>query len=81
MAESTSPHSPPAHSALATVFQVRDDELQVLLWERAREPFEGVGRYRVARSAPDETLEASILRHLAPRSTCAVELSDSAVPT
>ena len=41
MAESTSPHSPPAHAALATVFQVRDDELQVLLWERAREPFRG----------------------------------------
>ena len=30
---------PPAHSAVAVVFQVRDDRLQVLLWQRAREPF------------------------------------------
>jgi len=29
----------PAHEALAVVLQVRDGVLQVLLWERAREPF------------------------------------------
>ena len=34
------PHPPPpAHVALAAVFQVRDGALCVLLWERAREPF------------------------------------------
>jgi 8-oxo-dGTP pyrophosphatase MutT (NUDIX family) len=29
------------HEALAVVLQVRDGELQVLLWQRAREPFNG----------------------------------------
>ena len=71
MAESTSPHSPPAHAALATVFQVRDDELQVLLWERAREPFRGDWSLPGGSLGPDETLEESILRHLARRSTYA----------
>ncbi|MBA3381445.1 MAG: NUDIX hydrolase [Actinobacteria bacterium] len=65
MAESTSTHTPPAHSALATVFQVREDELQVLLWERARDPFQGAWSVPGGSLGPDETLEASILRHLA----------------
>ena len=65
MAESTSAHQPPAHSALATVFQVREGELQVLLWERARDPFQGDWSLPGGSLGPDETLEASILRHLA----------------
>ena len=65
MAESTSPQSPPAHAALATVFQVRDDELQVLLWKRAREPFRGDWSLPGGSLGPGETLEESILRHLA----------------
>jgi 8-oxo-dGTP diphosphatase len=55
----------PAHAALAVVFQVRDDRLQVLLWERAREPFEGTWSLPGGALGPDETLESSILRHLA----------------
>ena len=69
MAESTTrqqPHAPlPAHAALATVFQVRDDALQVLLWERARDPFRGAWSLPGGALGPDETLEESILRHLA----------------
>ena len=65
---STHPRPPadlPAHAALATVFQVRDDMLQVLLWERAREPFRGAWSLPGGTLGPDETLEESILRHLA----------------
>lgn len=51
--------------SLAVVLQVRDGVLQVLLWERAREPF--AGRWALPGGAleADETLEASIRRHLA----------------
>ena len=62
MAESSTGDRP-AHVALAVVLQVRRDALQVLLWERAREPFGWAlpGGYLDRR----ETLEASIRRHLA----------------
>jgi ADP-ribose pyrophosphatase YjhB (NUDIX family) len=54
----------PAHTALAVVFQIRDDALQALLWQRARDPFRDA--WSLAGGALDagETLEASILRHL-----------------
>lgn len=55
----------PAHVALAVVFQIRDGELQVLLWERARNPFRGDWSLPGGVLGPDETLEQSILRHLA----------------
>jgi 8-oxo-dGTP diphosphatase len=44
---------------------VRDEELSVLLWERGREPFSGSWALPGGTLASDETLEASILRHLA----------------
>jgi 8-oxo-dGTP diphosphatase len=55
----------PAHATLAVVLQVREGELRALLWQRAREP--GIGAWALpgGRVAPDETLEASIRRHLA----------------
>ena len=69
MAESTTRTSPqavaPAHVALATVFQVRDDVLSVLLWERARDPFTGAWALPGGTLVAGETLETSILRHLA----------------
>ena len=65
MAEFTTPPLAPAHVALATVFQVRDGVLAVLLWERAREPFTGTWALPGGTLVADETLEASILRHLA----------------
>ncbi|HJR94286.1 MAG TPA: NUDIX domain-containing protein [Gaiellaceae bacterium] len=69
MAESTTPPAPsadaPAHVALATVFQVRDGALCVLLWERAREPFSGAWALPGGTLVADESLEASISRHLA----------------
>jgi ADP-ribose pyrophosphatase YjhB (NUDIX family) len=65
MAESTTTTQLPAHVALATVFQVREDRLQVLLWERARDPFRGAWSLPGGALGSDETLERSILRHLA----------------
>ena len=53
----------PAHAALAVVLQVRDGALQALLWKRAREPYGWA--LPGGRLEPDETLEASIRRHLA----------------
>jgi 8-oxo-dGTP diphosphatase len=55
----------PAQAALAVVLQVRDGELCVLLWQRAREPFAGRWSLPGGELAPEETLEASIRRHLA----------------
>ena len=55
----------PAHAVLAVVLQVRDGRLQVLLWQRAREPYAGRWALPGGRLDPDETLEESIRRHLA----------------
>ena len=55
----------PAHVALAVVLQVRDGALQVLLWERAREPFAGAWSFPGGYLQAGETLEQSIRRHLA----------------
>jgi ADP-ribose pyrophosphatase YjhB (NUDIX family) len=65
VAEFTTPPLAPAHVALATVFQVRDATLSVLLWARAREPFTGAWALPGGTLAAGETLEASISRHLA----------------
>jgi ADP-ribose pyrophosphatase YjhB (NUDIX family) len=64
----------PAHTALAVVFQVRASSLQVLLWERAREPFTGAWSLPGGTLGSSETLEESILRHLATK----VDLRDVA---
>ena len=55
----------PLHATLAVVFQVRAGKLQVLLWQRAREPFAGDWSLPSGYLAPGETLEQSIRRHLA----------------
>src|ERR1043165_5740971 len=55
----------PAHVTLAVVLQVRDGRLQVLLWQRAREPFLGAWSLPGGYLEPEETLEESIRRHLA----------------
>jgi ADP-ribose pyrophosphatase YjhB (NUDIX family) len=65
VAESTTPPSAPAHVALAVVLQVREGALSALLWERAREPFSGAWALPGGALAAGETLEDSILRHLA----------------
>lgn len=44
---------------------MRDGKLQVLLWERAREPFAGAWALPGGYLEPHETLEQSIRRHLA----------------
>lgn len=63
MAESSSAR--PAHVSLAVVLQVRGRRLEVLLWQRAREPFAGAWALPGGYLDPGETLEASIRRHLA----------------
>jgi 8-oxo-dGTP diphosphatase len=50
---------------LAVVFQVRGGALQALLWERAREPFRGTWSLPGGTLGASETLEESILHHLA----------------
>jgi len=65
MSEPTAAPFFPSHVALAVVFQVRGGELQVLLWERARDPFRGAWSLPGGALGPDEPLERSILRHLA----------------
>jgi ADP-ribose pyrophosphatase YjhB (NUDIX family) len=54
-----------AHGVLGAVVQVRDGRLQALLWQRARDPFAGTWALPGGALAADETLEQSILRHLA----------------
>jgi len=61
MAESTRP----VHVTLAVVFQVRSGKLQVLLWQRAKEPFTGAWSLPGGYLEPGETLADSIRRHLA----------------
>jgi ADP-ribose pyrophosphatase YjhB (NUDIX family) len=55
----------PAHVTLAVVLQVRDGQLQALLWQRAREPFLGAWSLPGGYLEPGETLADSIRRHLA----------------
>lgn len=64
MQKSTRPISP-RHEALAVVLQVRGGDLQVLLWQRAREPFLGAWALPGGYLEYGETLEESIRRHLA----------------
>jgi ADP-ribose pyrophosphatase YjhB (NUDIX family) len=53
------------HAVLAAVLQVRGGRLQALLWQRAREPYAGSWALPGGTLADDETLEESVLRHLA----------------
>ena len=50
---------------LAVVLQVRGGELQVLLWQRAREPFAGAWSLPGGYLEAGQTLEQSIRQHLA----------------
>src|SRR5918995_572281 len=65
VSEPTTRHPTPAHVTLAVVLQVRDGALQVLLWQRAKDPFKGSWSLPGGYLAPDDTLERSIRRHLA----------------
>jgi ADP-ribose pyrophosphatase YjhB (NUDIX family) len=55
----------PVLVTLAVVFLVRDGRLQVLLWQRAKEPFAGDWSLPGGYLAPGETLEDSLRKHLA----------------
>jgi ADP-ribose pyrophosphatase YjhB (NUDIX family) len=59
--ESTSP----TQVTLAVVLRVRGESLQVLLWQRAKKPWQGAWSLPGGYLEPGETLEESIRRHLA----------------
>jgi ADP-ribose pyrophosphatase YjhB (NUDIX family) len=63
-----------AHEALAVVFQVRDQQLNVLLWRRGAAPFEGRWALPGGPLAAGERLGTSLGRHLATK----VDLTDIA---
>jgi ADP-ribose pyrophosphatase YjhB (NUDIX family) len=63
VAKSTRPA--PLQVSLAVVFQVRGGVLQVLMWQRGRDPFKGKWALPGGYLEPEETLEESIRRHLA----------------
>src|SRR3954471_18340665 len=63
--ETNTRHPTPAHVTLAVVLQVRDGELQALLWQRARAPFKGSWALPSGYLNQGDTLEESIRRHLA----------------
>ncbi len=54
-----------AHAVLAAVLQVRNEQLEALLWQRAREPFAASWALPGGALAEGETLEGSLRRHLA----------------
>jgi ADP-ribose pyrophosphatase YjhB (NUDIX family) len=64
----------PTHVTLAVVLQVRDGRLSVLLWQRARDPFEGAWSLPGGYLEPGLDLERSIRAHLA-RKVDVAELS------
>jgi ADP-ribose pyrophosphatase YjhB (NUDIX family) len=53
------------HQALAVVLQIRGGRLDVMLWQRATEPFSGAWALPGGSLLPDETLGASVARQLA----------------
>lgn len=55
----------PTHVTLAVVLRVHDERVEVLLWQRAKEPFRGAWALPGGYLQPRETLERSIRRHLA----------------
>jgi len=61
----TSVRPSPTHVTLAVILQVRGGRLEVLLWERAKEPDLGAWSLPGGYLEPGETLEESIRRHLA----------------
>jgi len=63
--ESTNSRVSPSHVTLAVVLRVHARALEVLLWQRAREPFGGRWALPGGSLAAGETLEESIRRHLA----------------
>ena len=65
MADATTAPLPAAHEVLAAVLQVRAGSLQVLLWERAREPHAYRWSLPGGRLGAAEDVETSIKRQLA----------------
>ena len=65
VSDSRSKTSAPAQMVVAVVLQVRGGRLQVLLWQRALDPFSGAWSLPGGQLQSGETLEESIRRHLA----------------
>jgi ADP-ribose pyrophosphatase YjhB (NUDIX family) len=62
---SKSTRAAPLHVTYAVVLQVREGVLQVLMWQRARDPFAGRWALPGGYLEPGQTLEQSIRQHLA----------------
>jgi ADP-ribose pyrophosphatase YjhB (NUDIX family) len=54
-----------AHAVLTAVLQVREAQLQALLWQRAKDPYAGAWALPGGSLSATETLEESAARHLA----------------
>jgi 8-oxo-dGTP diphosphatase len=54
-----------AHAVLAAVLQVRNERLQALLWQRAKDPYAGAWALPGGSLEEAETLEESARKHLA----------------
>jgi ADP-ribose pyrophosphatase YjhB (NUDIX family) len=65
VSKSTREQDSASHEVLAVVLQVREGDLEVLLWKRAREPFSGAWALPGGLLGAAETLENSIQQHLA----------------
>jgi hypothetical protein len=72
--ETAAERASPTHVTLAVVLQVRQRRLSVLLWQRARKPFEDAWSLPGGYLDPDGDLERSIRTHLA-RKVDVAELS------
>ena len=72
--EASAERPSPTHVTLAVVLQVRERRLSVLLWQRARDPFEGAWSLPGGYLDPGGDLEQSIRTHLA-RKVDVAELS------
>lgn len=59
------PYPTYGHEVLAVVFQVRGDDLCLLLWRRTENPCADTWALPGGAVGPDETLEQSVRRHLA----------------
>ena len=55
----------PSHVTVAVVLQVREEQLQALLWQRGRAPFAGAWSLPGGYLSPGQTLAESIRAHLA----------------
>ena len=65
MGDVTSKKTETGHEVLAAVLQIRDETLQVLLWQRAQQPDSGRWALPGGALGDTEDVQTSVLRQLA----------------